>query len=120
MQKLIIQHSSEEGTKKVKPKKSNAKESRRFCISWGKESSKKVRNCKMFMLSPELKAIIGKDKETRSNVLKGVWKYIRDNNLQDPNNKKTVINDEAMKKVFQSDTITFSDIIVSVRIRCEE
>lgn len=44
--------------------------------------------------------------------MKGVWKYIHEKNLQDPNNKRTIINDEAMKKVFESDTVTISGIIV--------
>lgn len=79
-----------------------------------------MRNCKVYILSPELQAIVGKDKETKTNVVKGVWKYIHDNNLQDPTNKKIVINDDAMKKVFETDTLTFSDITVSFGIRSEE
>ena len=66
----------------------------------------------MFKLSPALKAIVGKDKETQSRVVKGVWKYIHEKNLQDPNNKRTIINDEAMKKVFESDTVTIAGIMV--------
>ncbi|OAO15793.1 SWIB complex BAF60b domain-containing protein [Blastocystis sp. ATCC 50177/Nand II] len=103
--KLIMQHSSEDGTKKVKPKKAASKE----------KGATTLRTCKVFKLSPALKAIVGKDKETQSHVVKGVWKYIHEKNLQDPNNKRTIINDEAMKKVFESDTVTIAGIMKGVQ-----
>jgi len=51
-------------------------------------------------ISPELAAIIGKGPMPRSEVVKGLWVYIKKNNLQDPENKRNINADENLKKVF--------------------
>ncbi|GAB4848943.1 hypothetical protein Ancab_003757 [Ancistrocladus abbreviatus] len=45
----------------------------------------------------------GESKLTRGDVIKRIWDYIKDNSLQDPSDKKTVICDEKLKELFQVD-----------------
>ena len=51
-------------------------------------------------ISPELAAVIGKGPMPRSEVVKGLWVYIKKNGLQDPQNKRNINADENLKKVF--------------------
>jgi upstream activation factor subunit UAF30 len=47
-----------------------------------------------------LHPIVGKDPIPRTEVTKKIWEYIKKNNLQDPNAKRTIIADEKLQKVF--------------------
>ncbi|KAM3323546.1 hypothetical protein P3S67_004697 [Capsicum chacoense] len=40
----------------------------------------------------------------RAEVIKRIWQYIKDNELQDPSDKKTIICDEQLKELFQVDS----------------
>ena len=51
-------------------------------------------------ISSELAVIVGKGPMPRSEVVKKLWVYIKENNLQDPNNKRNINADENLKKVF--------------------
>lgn len=51
-------------------------------------------------LSSDLEAVIGKGPMPRSEVVKGLWAYIKKNNLQDPKNKRNINGDDKLKKVF--------------------
>ncbi len=51
-------------------------------------------------ISPELAVIVGTGPMPRSEVVKKLWVYIKENNLQDPNNKRNINADENLKKVF--------------------
>ena len=51
-------------------------------------------------LSAELEAVVGKGPMPRSEVVKGLWVYIKKNSLQDQANKRNINADEALKKVF--------------------
>ncbi|HEY4515613.1 MAG TPA: SWIB/MDM2 domain-containing protein [Candidatus Paceibacterota bacterium] len=55
---------------------------------------------KPMTLSPELEAVVGKGPMPRSEVVKKLWVYIKGKNLQDPNDKRTINNDENLKKIF--------------------
>ena len=55
---------------------------------------------KSMKVSDELAAIVGKGPMPRSEVVKGLWAYIKKNNLQDPQNKRNINADENLKKVF--------------------
>lgn len=55
---------------------------------------------KPMTLSPELEAVVGKGPMPRSEVVKGLWAYIKKHNLQDQANKRNINADEALKKVF--------------------
>ncbi|NQV88321.1 MAG: hypothetical protein HQ402_02080 [Parcubacteria group bacterium] len=51
-------------------------------------------------VSPELAAVVGKGPLPRSEVVKKLWVYIKGKNLQDPKNKRNIVADENLKKVF--------------------
>ncbi|GAB4853454.1 hypothetical protein Ancab_017644 [Ancistrocladus abbreviatus] len=52
-------------------------------------------------VSPEMQAFLdGVTEIPRTEALKLIWAYIKQNNLQDPENKKVIICDEKLKKIF--------------------
>jgi upstream activation factor subunit UAF30 len=55
---------------------------------------------KPMTLSADLEAVVGKGPMPRSEVVKGLWVYIKKNNLQDATNKRNINADAALKKVF--------------------
>lgn len=55
---------------------------------------------KPMKLSAELEAVVGKGPMPRSEVVKGLWVYIKKNNLQDPKNKRNINADANLKAVF--------------------
>jgi upstream activation factor subunit UAF30 len=57
-------------------------------------------------LSPELAQVVGAETMARPQVVKALWAYIREHDLQDPNNKKTILLDDTLRGVFQRDSFT--------------
>ncbi|MFL6858438.1 MAG: SWIB/MDM2 domain-containing protein [Allosphingosinicella sp.] len=53
--------------------------------------------------SPELAAITGSDPLPRSQVVSKIWDHIRKNNLQNPQNKREIVADDKLRKVFGKD-----------------
>ena len=53
--------------------------------------------------SPELAAIVGTEALPRSQVISKVWDHIKKNNLQNPENKREILADDKLKKVFGVD-----------------
>ncbi|MBN1914418.1 MAG: hypothetical protein JW769_00820 [Parachlamydiales bacterium] len=51
-------------------------------------------------VSDDLAAVIGKGPLPRTEVIKKIWAYIKKNRLQDPKNKRNIIPDEKLAKVF--------------------
>ena len=51
-------------------------------------------------VSADLAAVVGNGPMPRSEVVKKLWAYIKDKNLQDPKNKRNINADAALKKVF--------------------
>jgi chromatin remodeling complex protein RSC6 len=47
-----------------------------------------------------LAAIVGSEPIPRTEVTKRVWDHIRNNNLQDPKDKRTIRADAKLKRVF--------------------
>ena len=58
---------------------------------------------KPLRLSPELSAIVGQDEASRSECIKQLWAYLKEHNLQDPENKQYFFPDKKMAKVFGTD-----------------
>ncbi len=56
-------------------------------------------------LSAELQAIVGSEPLSRPQITKQLWAYIKENNLQDPNNKTMINPDEKLAKVLGSEQI---------------
>lgn len=51
-------------------------------------------------LSAELEAVVGKGPMSRGQVVKGLWDYIKKNNLQNPANKRNILADDKLKPIF--------------------
>ena len=60
--------------------------------------------------SPDLAAIVGKDPLPRSEVVSKVWAHILDNNLQNPENKREIVADDKLQKVFGKDRCTMFEM----------
>ena len=54
-------------------------------------------------LSPELADLVGKKEASRAELMKLLWAYIKEHNLQDPENKQYFVPDKKMAKVFGED-----------------
>ncbi|CAI8587296.1 unnamed protein product [Vicia faba] len=51
-------------------------------------------------ISPEMQDLIGLPEVSRTQALKHIWAYIKENNLQNPGNKRLIRCDEKLKKIF--------------------
>jgi chromatin remodeling complex protein RSC6 len=60
--------------------------------------------------SPELGAVVGNDRLPRSEVISKMWEYIKKNNLQNPENKREILADDKLKKVFGKDKVTMFEM----------
>lgn len=67
-----------------------------------KPKEKKKRVMTPSPLSPELQAIVGAAEATRGEAIKKVWEHIKGHNLQDPSNKRRILPDETLGKLFGS------------------
>ncbi|XP_011088175.1 upstream activation factor subunit spp27 [Sesamum indicum] len=63
-------------------------------------------------VSPEMQAFLGGVPEIpRTQALKEIWAHIKQHNLQDPEDKKVIICDEKLKKIFGGrDRVGFLEI----------
>ncbi|MCB1081269.1 MAG: SWIB/MDM2 domain-containing protein [Simkaniaceae bacterium] len=57
---------------------------------------------KPMTISSELKEVIGAGPMPRTQVTKKLWDYIKKNKRQDPENKRNIIPDDKLAKVFGS------------------
>jgi chromatin remodeling complex protein RSC6 len=60
--------------------------------------------------SPELSKIVGADPLTRAEVVSRVWTYIKSKNLQNPENKREIVADEALVRVFGKPKVTMFEM----------
>ncbi|KAF5199696.1 Upstream activation factor subunit spp27, partial [Thalictrum thalictroides] len=60
---------------------------------------------KVSNLSPELQKVVGVPELPRTQVVRKLWAYIKEKNLQDPSNKKNIRCDESLRSIFRVDTI---------------
>jgi len=56
-------------------------------------------------LSQPLSEITGVSELSRPQTVKKVWEYIKANDLQDPSDKRQIICDDTMRRVFKSDKV---------------
>ncbi len=56
-------------------------------------------------LSEELSDFMGKDTASRSEVTKKVWAYIKKYDLQDPDDRRTIIPDDELSPIIGSKPI---------------
>ena len=60
--------------------------------------------------SPELAAVVGAEPLPRGEVVSKIWEYIKKNNLQNPQNKREIVADDVLRKVFGRDKVTMFEM----------
>lgn len=77
-----------------------------------KKSARKPNAAFMKAMTPsaELAAVIGETPVARTEAVKLVWDYIKANNLQNPNNKRNILADEKLNKVFGKNEVTMFEL----------
>lgn len=84
--------------------KEAAPKSKAKAKSSAKKETKTTRKQPLYQLSPELSTLLKSKEMSRGDVTKGLWDYIKKHNLQDPNNKRTIVPDKALAAIFGSST----------------
>uniref|UniRef100_A0A453D3L0 DM2 domain-containing protein n=1 Tax=Aegilops tauschii subsp. strangulata TaxID=200361 RepID=A0A453D3L0_AEGTS len=59
---------------------------------------------KVCAISPELQTVVGETAMSRTQIVKQLWAYIRQNNLQDPDDKRKIICNDELRIVFGTDS----------------
>ena len=60
--------------------------------------------------SKALAAVVGPGPLPRTEVVSKVWGYIKSNNLQNPENRREILADERLEKVFGKDRVTMFEM----------
>jgi upstream activation factor subunit UAF30 len=60
--------------------------------------------------SPELAAVVGNGPISRGEVVSKVWEHIKAHNLQNPENRREILADDKLKKVFGRDKVTMFEM----------
>jgi upstream activation factor subunit UAF30 len=60
--------------------------------------------------SEELSAVVGAGPLPRGEVVSKVWDYIKSNNLQNPENRREILTDDKLRKVFGKDKVTMFEM----------
>ena len=60
--------------------------------------------------SEELAAVIGSRRRSRGQVVSKVWDYIRSHNLQNPENRREILADDKLRKIFGKDKVTMFEM----------
>jgi upstream activation factor subunit UAF30 len=87
---------AKKAAKKAAPKKAAKKAAK-------KSGAKRTPNpAFMRAMQPDgdLAAVVGNQAQPRTEVTKKIWAYIKKNNLQDPNERRMIVADDKLKKVF--------------------
>ena len=90
-------------TKKKAAKKATKKTATKKAAPKKKAASKRKPNAafmRKLTVSEALAAVIGAGERARTEVVSAIWKYIKKHNLQDPKNRRNILADEKLKKVF--------------------
>jgi chromatin remodeling complex protein RSC6 len=60
--------------------------------------------------SAELAAITGEAPLARTEVVRKVWDHIKRNKLQNPQNKREIVADDKLRKVFGKDRVSMFEM----------
>ncbi len=102
LSKLAEKYPNHERTPYVKKERKGAK-GKKAAAKKTRKKPTKPRNMPPVDLTPELGDIVGAKEMPRTQVTKQVWVYIKEHNLQDPKDKRMIIPDAKLAKVFGSD-----------------
>ena len=105
--------------KAAAPKKATAKKATAKKVAAPKKATaKKVKSARkpnaafMKALTPSavLAEVIGSAAVPRTEVVKKIWAYIKKHNLQNPKNKRNILADEKLAKVFGKKEVTMFEM----------
>lgn len=101
-----------EGEAEADEKSSGDDKARATATKRSKKENKNVKGkgggggfTKVCSLSPELQKFTGVPELARTEVVKHIWSYIRENNLQEPSDRRNIICDETLRALFNVDSI---------------
>jgi chromatin remodeling complex protein RSC6 len=60
--------------------------------------------------SDELAVVVGSAPLSRGEVVSKVWDYIKSNNLQNPENRREILADDKLQRVFGKDRVTMFEM----------
>ena len=60
--------------------------------------------------SEALAAVVGPGPLPRGEVVRKVWDYIKSHNLQNPENRREILADDKLKRVFDKDKVTMFEM----------
>src|SRR5437868_5490259 len=60
--------------------------------------------------SEELAAVVGSRPLSRGQVVSKLWEYIRSHNLQNPEDRREILADDRLRKVFGKDKVTMFEM----------
>jgi upstream activation factor subunit UAF30 len=60
--------------------------------------------------SDELAEVVGSRPLPRGQVVSKVWDYIRSHNLQNPENRREILADDKLRKIFGKDKVTMFEM----------
>ena len=105
---------AKKATKKAPAKKATAKKAtaKKAPAAKKAKSARKPNAAfmKAFTPSTELAAVIGAAAAARTEVVKKLWVYIKKHNLQNPKNKRNILADEKLAKVFGKKEVTMFEL----------
>ncbi|GLJ29820.1 hypothetical protein SUGI_0588860 [Cryptomeria japonica] len=62
-------------------------------------------------ISPAMQKFLGVPEIPRTKAIKKIWEYIKENNLQDPANRREILCDESLKSIFDGrERVNFLEI----------
>ncbi|XP_031106958.1 upstream activation factor subunit spp27-like [Ipomoea triloba] len=95
-----------EGDEELKKTSNGRKTAKKRSKKQNKEVSRRGGGfTKLCGLSSQLQKFTGVPQMARTQVVKHMWNYIRENNLQDPNNKRNINCDDTLRELFEVDAI---------------
>ncbi|CAI5733852.1 unnamed protein product [Hyaloperonospora brassicae] len=65
----------------------------------------------VYKLSPGLSHMLGKSELTRPAAIKEFWAYVKQHELQDPNDGRMIHSNHEMKSVFRVDQIGLTQVM---------
>jgi upstream activation factor subunit UAF30 len=95
-----------------KPKKAAAKAPAKPAAKAAAKPAGKTTNALQMPLTPsaELAAIVGEGPIPRAAVVSKIWDYIKTKKLQDPTDKRQIVADPALKKIFGKDKVSMFEM----------
>lgn len=116
----MAKKATKKATKKAAPKKATAKKAAPAKKATAKKAAapKKAKSARkpnaafMKALTPSsaLADVIGAAAAARTEVVKKLWAYIKKHNLQNPKNKRNILADDKLQKVFGKKEVSMFEL----------